>query len=180
MNNVIPIAYEGQPVQFNCDGWLHATKIAERFGKKPGHWLELDSTKEYIGRLSERMAKSNVGKSDITLVRTRRGNSSTSGSWLHSKLAVKFARWLSVDFEIWADEQIDALLRGSQAAMDVLNRACKEFDDHMDVASAAGRALNAWKRDKPVLIDEIERGRQLLQMTVGLNDPDVPFIHARR
>nr|WP_277989740.1 hypothetical protein [Pseudomonas putida] len=64
--------------------------------------------------------------------------------------------------------------------MDVLNRACKEFDDHMDVASAAGRALNAWKRDKPVLIDEIERGRQLLQMTVGLNDPDVPFIHARR
>jgi hypothetical protein len=172
VNNVISISYEGQVVQFNGDGWLDATRIAERFGKKPGHWLELDSTKEYIARLTERMAKSNVGKSDITLVRTRRGNSTTSGSWLHPKLAVKFARWLSVDFEIWADEQIDALLRGSQSAMDNLNRACKKFDDRKDVASAAGRALNAWRRDKPVLIDEIERGRQLLQMTLGLNDPN--------
>ncbi|SEJ48690.1 KilA-N domain-containing protein [Azotobacter beijerinckii] len=109
---IIPFEYEGQPVRFNAEGWLHATEIAERFGKKPAHWLELDSTKEYVRKLSERMAASNVGKSDITLVITRRGNSKSSGTWLHPKLAVKFARWLSVDFEIWCDEQIDALLRG--------------------------------------------------------------------
>ncbi|MEB0149945.1 KilA-N domain-containing protein [Pseudomonas sp. CCC2.2] len=109
---IIPFDYEGQAVRFNAEGWLHATEIAERFGKKPGHWLELDSTKEYIERLAERMAKSNIGKSDITLVKTRRGNTATSGTWLHPKLAVKFARWLSVDFEIWCDEQIDALVRG--------------------------------------------------------------------
>lgn len=109
---IIPFDYEGQPVRFNADGWLHATEIAERFGKKPAHWLELDSTKEYIRKLANRMAASNVGKSDITLVITRRGNSKASGTWLHPKLAVKFARWLSVDFEIWCDEQIDALLRG--------------------------------------------------------------------
>ena len=77
--------------------------------------MRLDSTKEYIGRLSERMVKSNVGKSHITLVKTRRGNTSTSGTWLHPKLAVKFARWLSVDFEIWCDEQIDCLIRGDRA-----------------------------------------------------------------
>jgi len=109
---IVPFDYDGQPVRFNGDGWLHATEIAERFGKKSAHWLELDSTKEYIRKLSERMAESNVGKSDITLVITRRGNSKASGTWLHPKLAVKFARWLSVDFEIWCDEQIDALLRG--------------------------------------------------------------------
>lgn len=109
---IIPFDYDGQPVRFNGDGWLHATEIAERFGKKPAHWLELDSTKEYIRKLSERMAASNVGKSDISLVATRRGNSKASGTWLHPKLAVAFARWLSVDFEIWCDEQIDALLRG--------------------------------------------------------------------
>lgn len=109
---IIPFEYEGQAVRFNAEGWLHATEIAERFGKKPGHWLELDSTKEYIERLAERMAKSNIGKSDITLVKTRRGNTATSGTWLHPKLAVKFARWLSVDFEIWCDEKVDALLRG--------------------------------------------------------------------
>ncbi len=112
---IIPFNYEGQAVRFNADGWLHATEIAERFGKEPAQWLRLDSTKEYIQRLSERMEKSNVGKSHITLVKTRRGNTSTSGTWLHPKLAVKFARWLSVDFEIWCDEQIDALVRGDQA-----------------------------------------------------------------
>lgn len=112
---IIPFDYEGQAVRFNADGWLHATEIAERFGKEPAQWLRLDSTKEYIDRLSERMEKSNVGKSHITLVKTRRGNTSTSGTWLHPKLAVKFARWLSVDFEIWCDEQIDALVRGDQA-----------------------------------------------------------------
>lgn len=112
---IIPFDYEGQAVRFNADGWLHATEIAERFGKEPAQWLRLDSTKEYINRLSERMEKSNVGKSHITLVKTRRGNTSTSGTWLHPKLAVKFARWLSVDFEIWCDEQIDALVRGDQA-----------------------------------------------------------------
>lgn len=109
---IVPFDYDGLPVRFNGDGWLHATEIAERFGKKSAHWLELDSTKEYIRKLSERMAASNVGKSDITLVISRRGNSKSSGTWLHPKLAVKFARWLSVDFEIWCDEQIDALLRG--------------------------------------------------------------------
>ena len=109
---IIPFDYEGHAVRFNADGWLHATEIAERFGKEPAQWLRLDSTKEYIERLSERMEKSNVGKSHITLVKTRRGNTSTSGTWLHPKLAVKFARWISVDFEIWCDEQIDALVRG--------------------------------------------------------------------
>lgn len=111
---VIPFDYEGQAVRFNADGWLHATEIAERFGKEPAQWLRLDSTKEYIERLTDRMAKSNVGKSHITLVKTRRGNTASSGTWLHPKLAVKFARWLSVDFEIWCDEQIDALVRGDQ------------------------------------------------------------------
>lgn len=108
--SVIPFDYQGQPVHFNADGWINATVVAERFGKKPAHWLELESTKEYIQRLSQRVA-SNVGKTDITLVKTRRGNSETSGTWLHPKLAVKFARWLSVDFEIWCDEQIDQLIR---------------------------------------------------------------------
>lgn len=112
---IIPFDYEGQAVRFNADGWLHATEIAERFGKEPAQWLRLDSTKEYIERLSEHMDKSNMGKSHITLVKTRRGNTSTSGTWLHPKLAVKFARWLSVDFEIWCDEQIDALVSGDQA-----------------------------------------------------------------
>lgn len=32
---------------------------------------------------------------------------------MHPKLAVRFARWLDIDFEIWCDEQIDVLIRGN-------------------------------------------------------------------
>ena len=113
---IIPFNYQGQVVTFNADGWINATEATARFGKEPVQWLRLDSTKEYIERLSERMGKSNAGKSHITLVTTRRGNTSTSGTWPHSKLAVKLARWLSVDFELWCDEQIDALIRGERSA----------------------------------------------------------------
>jgi hypothetical protein len=111
---VIPCDYQGQTVTFNAHGWINATVAAVRFDKVPNEWLRLGSTAEYIEKLASRMIESNTGKSRITLVTTRRGNTANSGTWLHPKLAVKFARWLSVDFEIWCDEQIDALVRGDQ------------------------------------------------------------------
>ncbi|ROM16890.1 DNA-binding protein [Pseudomonas protegens] len=112
---IIPFDYQGHAVTFNADGWINATMAATRFNKAPNDWLRLGSTEEYIEKLASRMSESNTGKSRITLVTTRRGNTANSGTWLHPKLAVKFARWLSVDFEIWCDEQIDALVRGDQA-----------------------------------------------------------------
>ncbi|MNJ46581.1 KilA-N domain protein [compost metagenome] len=176
MNNVISLSFQGESVQFNLDGWINATRAAARFGKVPNEWLRLASTREYLEKLATRAPASNTGKPRITFVTSRRGNSPDSGTWIHPRLAVKFARWLSVDFEIWVDEQIDALLRGSQSAMDTINRACKNFDDRKARASTAGRELNGWKREKPCLIAEIERGRQLLQMTLGLNDPNTRLL----
>lgn len=172
MNNVIPLEFEGRPVRFNADGWLHATEIAERFGKIPNEWLRLPSTKEYLGKLSAKLGKSNAGLSRITLVETRRGNTALKGTWLHPKLAVKFARWLSVDFEIWCDEQIDRLLHGVPSALEDFHRACKKYDDRKSLASLHGRGLNEWRRDEPALGADVDRGRELLQMTLGLNNPN--------
>ena len=100
---VIPFEYQGQTVQFNTDGWINATEVASRFGKEPHEWLRLPETVTYL----EAMAKS--GKIP-DLVKTRRGRN--GGTWLHPKLAVAFARWLSPDFAVWCDEQIDNLIRG--------------------------------------------------------------------
>ena len=100
---IIPFAYEGQAVRFNADGWINATEAAARFAKLPHEWLRLPETTAYL----EALAK--CGKIP-QLVRTQRGRN--GGTWLHPKLAVAFARWLSVDFAVWCDEQVDALLRG--------------------------------------------------------------------
>ncbi len=101
--HIVPLDYEGQAVRFNGDGWINATEAAARFGKLPHEWLRLPETVAYL----EALAK--CGKIP-QLVQTKRGRN--GGTWLHPKLAVVFARWLSVDFAVWCDEQIDALLRG--------------------------------------------------------------------
>lgn len=109
---IIPFNYEGQAVAFNADGWINATQAAAQFGKRPNDWLSLPSTTDYLAALSRRTV---TGLSGNDLVSVKQGGKN-QGTWLHPKLAVKFARWLSVDFEIWCDEQIDQLVRGGPSA----------------------------------------------------------------
>lgn len=105
-NKIISMDFEGEAVAFNSDGWINATGAAARFGKEPYEWLRLPDTERYLGGLKRRSG-------EIPYVKTSRARADRGGgTWLHPKLAVKFARWLSVDFEIWCDEKIDDLLRG--------------------------------------------------------------------
>lgn len=105
-SNVIPLQYEGQAYSFNSAGWINATEAAKRFGKEPAQWLRLPETKAYLLGLERRYGK-------ITYVETSRARMDRGGgTWLHPRLAVPFARWLSIDFEIWCDEQIDLLIHG--------------------------------------------------------------------
>lgn len=100
---IVPFDFQGQAVAFNSDGWINATEAAARFGKEPHEWLRLPDTTAYM----EALVKSGIFPE---LVITKRGRN--GGTWLHSKLAVAFARWLSPDFAVWCDQQIDGLLRG--------------------------------------------------------------------
>ncbi|MBP5979060.1 MAG: KilA-N domain-containing protein [Halomonas sp.] len=105
-SNVIPLQYEGQAYSFSAAGWINATEAAKRFGKKPNDWLKQDETKEY---LLEMAAALNCDPE--SLLKTRRGRYD-SGTWLHPKLGVRFAQWLSTRFAVWCDLQIDRLIHG--------------------------------------------------------------------
>ena len=162
MNSVIPFHYQGQPVRFNSDGWINATDVAKRFGKRPVDWLKQEETKEYLGALSEAL-----NCDPESLLETRRGRHH-SGTWLHPKVAVAFARWLDVKFAVWCDLHIDALLRGELTEKQQLDRACRALDDGRKAASASGRALAQWKMRKPALEYEVDHWRHQLQLTLGL------------
>ncbi len=116
MSNVIKYDFEGHLYSFRLDGWFNATEAAARFDKRPAEWLRLPDTIRYLDAM---MARAEVGKSHF--VTTQRGGSEGGGStWLHPKLAVRFAQWLSIEFSIWCDEQIDAIIRnGIRAAGNV-------------------------------------------------------------
>ena len=162
MSNVIPFHYQGSPVQFNTDGWINATSVSKRFGKRPNDWLELPSTSEYLESLARHL---NTGESG-NLTRTARGRN--GGTWLHPKLAVVFARWLSADFAVWCDMRIDALLHGDLDARRQFDQACKALAEGRDKASLGGKELAKWRWQKPGLERRADYWRDQLQMTLGL------------
>ncbi|QSA98722.1 KilA-N domain-containing protein [Methylococcus sp. EFPC2] len=111
-SNLIRLAYQELSVGFTREGWFNATGVASHFGKQPHEWLRLPDTERYLRALEGRYGK-------IPYVKTSRARVDRGGgTWLHPKLAVAFARWLDIDFSVWCDEQIDALLRGSHPAYD--------------------------------------------------------------
>ena len=160
MGNVIPFTYQGQAVRFDTSGWINATEAARRFGKEPYEWLRLPDTRRYLAA----MAKTGIFPE---LTRASRGRA--GGTWLHPKLAVAFARWLSPEFAVWCDMQIDALLHGAPPSRRQFDHACQALDDGRRQASASGRALARWRRDKPPLEREVGYWRERLQIELALD-----------
>jgi len=110
---IITASYDGVPVEFDYAGWFNATKAAAKFGKKPYEWLRLPETLRYIDALCRNFK---AGKSRF--VRTARGGvAAMRGTWLHPKLAVRFAQWLDIDFAVWCDEIIENILQGFGGTM---------------------------------------------------------------
>lgn len=173
MNNVIPFHYKGDPVRFDTDGWLHATKVADRFGKRLDHWLENAETLEYIqaldevlsGRESEIVDTRKSGYVKSSRARVDRGG----GTWLHPKLAVAFARWCDAKFSVWCDLHIDALLHGELNERQQLDKACRELVDSEKDASIGGRKMAQHRWRKPRLESQIAHWRDQLQLTLGLD-----------
>lgn len=103
---LITAEYEGKSYSFRADGWFNATEAAKRYGKEPSDWISQKETQNYIQALD---CTYRLGRYvETSRARADRGG----GTWLHPKLAVRFARWLNVHFEIWCDMQIDKILRG--------------------------------------------------------------------
>lgn len=104
--------YQDTPVTFREDGYLNASAVASRFGKRTENYLRTDRTKAYIEALADVMGvtpKSVTEENQIVIV-IQGGEPTEQGTWLHPKLAVDFARWLDARFAVWCDEKIRELL----------------------------------------------------------------------
>ncbi|WP_110599835.1 KilA-N domain-containing protein [Salinicola lusitanus] len=168
MSNIIPFPYQGQAVCFTHDGWINATDIAKRFGKRPVDWLRLPDTADYLEALAEAIGESKVGKSHFGLVRTSRGGRAP-GTWLHPRLAVQFARWLDARFAVWCDMQIEALIHGEPDAWRHLQVAQERLEEQNERGSTAGRELARHRWKKPPLEAEVQHWRDQLQMVLSID-----------
>ncbi|MBS4056534.1 MAG: phage antirepressor KilAC domain-containing protein [Bacteroidales bacterium] len=118
MENLNLFNYNGFPVSFrskDTEVMLNATQMASAFRKRPGKWLELPSTEQFLLRLEA------IRKTDrLKLIQTING----VGTWMHEDVALEFARWLSPSFAIWCNDRIKELLKFKATAIhpeDLLN-----------------------------------------------------------
>lgn len=140
---IVTRTYEGHAIAYQDDGWFNATQAAAKFGKRPVDWLKLPETARYMAALA---ARAKVKESHFA--RTKRGGKAgDAGTWLHPKLAVRFAQWLDVEFAVWCDEQIDTLLRGKDDWRSLRHQSAASFKVANDilkmVRADAGKATEA-------------------------------------
>lgn len=121
--NAITLKWEGIDLHASRDAWFNATEIAEAHGKRLDNFFALKRTQDYLmalekqanngetlpvlNPLDSRDLKS-LAKRYPAFIKTRRGK--YGGTWLHPDLMVCFARWISIEFEVWCDQTIKHLL----------------------------------------------------------------------
>lgn len=100
--------------QRQSDGYINATKLAKAYELNTGRrknysdWFEKDRTHEFLNVLS-----SKIGIEVEYLVQSR-GDSKNKEYWIHPKLAVSFATWLSPEFELMVSEWVEKWLFSGQ------------------------------------------------------------------
>ena len=83
----------------DSDGFANATAMCQANGKLWGHYRELDRTTAYIQALSDSLGV----PADQLVITTTTGPNHLRGTWIHPRLAVDLARWLSPQFAVWMD-----------------------------------------------------------------------------
>jgi len=90
--------------------YINATQISKHFNKVPKDWLRTKDTQDYIKAVSQR---ADMPYGDLVVARKGGNDKSLTGTWIHNKLIISFARWLSPDFAVWSDMTIEDILKES-------------------------------------------------------------------
>jgi len=117
---IVKFDFEGTVIEFGKGEaiWLNATEIAKKYDKQVSSWTRNASTYEYIAALKDRYAKMHNAKNQ-EFIMVHQGGLGIQGTWIHQKLAVRFAQWLNPDFAVWVDEKIEELLTTGAASISI-------------------------------------------------------------
>ena len=83
----------------DCDGYADATAMCQANGKAWSNYRQLDRTTDYLQALADATGLA----PDQLVISTTTGPNHLRGTWIHPRLAVDLARWLSPAFAVWMD-----------------------------------------------------------------------------
>lgn len=96
------------------DGYINANLLTKAYEKQtgkyrnPNSWFERDRTIQYLELLSD---KTGIEVYDLV---QKKGSTKNSEVWLHPKLAISFAMWLSPEFEMMVSDWVEQWLFSGQ------------------------------------------------------------------
>jgi hypothetical protein len=116
-NSLSVLDFNNNGIRFqerNGQLWVSLTDMAKASGKLVADWNRLTTTKEYLHELESVMG--------IPITETTQGGiPENQGSWAVKQVALKFAAWCSVRFEIWVYQQIETLLSTGKVELEQSN-----------------------------------------------------------
>jgi hypothetical protein len=132
------------------DGYVNATTMCKANSKRWNNYFETDRASSYIETLSSVTGIPVTGSGG--LVQTRQGGSD-QGTWIHPRVAIDLARWISPGFAVWMDgwflesltqPQRPPLPKGVHVVAGSHREACQLWWDAIstEVSSALARRLN--------------------------------------
>ena len=114
-NSIIPKLFQDKEIFFDKienELYLNATKTAKTFNKEVKYWLRSTEFKNYIEALDRQFPEvRNSHFGGYTVLRKGGNDKNNQGTWIHKSLIILFARWLSPDFAVWCDLQIEEILK---------------------------------------------------------------------
>lgn len=109
---VVNYNYNGFDIEFEDrpEGvYANATAMCQANGKLVADWLRLNETNDYASAIAKRLT---MGFPII------KNSGRYGGTWIHEKLVLDLARWISLDFRLWCDEKIAELIKIGGATPD--------------------------------------------------------------
>jgi len=129
----------------DSDGYADATAMCQANGKLWGHYRETHRTADYITALAD---ATGLG-ADQLIISTKGGPAHLQGTWIHPRLAVDLARWISPQFAVWMDGWfLDAVATAQRPApLPVLDtKACAHCGKEMYASNGRRTCSNACRQ----------------------------------
>lgn len=155
MEKIQEFTFGGQPIHFEKENesiMINAAEMGRQFGKAPKDFLRTETTKNFISELS--------GKENLPIQKIFKvvEGGKHQGTWMHRKLALKFAGWLSPKFELWVYDVIEKILfgeaevlRSNNDELRIITNRINEIDKEYSVIGKERYSLA--KRQKELLLN---------------------------
>ena len=124
------------------DGFFNATLMCQSAGKRWGNYYDIDRTRLYLSRLS---AITGITAKDLVSQTIR-----SEGTWVHRKVAIHLAQWISPDFAVWVTDLVERYVTG-QVTTEQSRAAAQEISEAVEPARDSPQIpaqLIQWNRQR--------------------------------